>query len=259
MSQSLAVLMIHGMGSQSDTFGDGLTEALSERLGAKKSQVAFGSVHWADVLKDRQEAFLKEARRVGDLDFVRLRRFVIHSLGDAVAYQRAPGQSGSTYEKIHARVTAALNDLEARVGPDGDLVILAHSLGGHIMSNYIWDRQRAVKVGLASSPFGGLETLKLLATFGCNIPMFLFALPPEEIAPITLSSDAQWLNFYDPDDVLGYPLRAINQRYHDTVTKDIAINVGGVLSSWNPASHREYWTDDDFTEPVADAILGLLS
>ena len=58
--------------------------------------------------------------------------------------------------------------------------------------------------------------------------------------------------------VLGYPLKAINSAYAATVNADIAINVGGILTSWNPLSHGKYWTDNDFTNPVADLIASFL-
>ena len=70
----------------------------------------------------------------------------------------------------------------------------------------------------------------------------------------TLKNKAKWLNYYDPDDILGYPLKSINEPYDNTVSEDIPINVGGLFSSWNPLSHIEYWTDDDFTKPVSKFI-----
>jgi len=66
------------------------------------------------------------------------------------------------------------------------------------------------------------------------------------------------LNFYDPDDVLGYPLKAINQKYNQVVNKDTAVNVGGIFSNWNPMAHKKYWTDNDFTKPVTRFIQGFL-
>ena len=36
------------------------------------------------------------------------------------------------------------------------------------------------------------------------------------------------------------------------------MNVGSILRSWNPLSHEEYWTDNDFTTPVATLIRELL-
>jgi hypothetical protein len=77
--------------------------------------------------------------------------------------------------------------------------------------------------------------------------------PPEKIAEVT-----QWLNFYDPDDILGYPMKSLDPKYAKTVTRDIAVNVGNLLRSWNPASHTEYWTDNNITRPVAELLHGIL-
>jgi hypothetical protein len=30
------------------------------------------------------------------------------------------------------------------------------------------------------------------------------------------------------------------------------------VTSWNPASHNDYWTDSDFTRPVAEYLSALL-
>ncbi|NIQ25048.1 MAG: hypothetical protein GTN88_00295, partial [Gammaproteobacteria bacterium] len=69
---------------------------------------------------------------------------------------------------------------------------------------------------------------------------------------------ASWLNFFDPDDVLGYPLKPLSPEYRRAVSRDITINVGGIAASWNPLSHSKYWTDNDFTKPVAKFIDKLL-
>ena len=76
--------------------------------------------------------------------------------------------------------------------------------------------------------------------------------------PSGLKKKARWLNFYDPDDILGYPLKPINSDYRKVVTKDIAINAGGFFSSWNPLSHNGYWKDNDFTKPVSNLIASFL-
>ena len=77
--------------------------------------------------------------------------------------------------------------------------------------------------------------------------------PPAGLSQ-ALKNKAKWLNYFDPDDVLGYPLKSINPAYDNTVSEDISINVGGLFSSWNPLSHNEYWTDNDFTKPVSQFI-----
>ena len=63
-----------------------------------------------------------------------------------------------------------------------------------------------------------------------------------------------WLNFYDKDDVIGYPLKTLNAAYGKAVTQDHEINAGGPATSWSPASHLEYWTDNDVTKPIAESL-----
>ncbi len=268
MDPKLAILVIHGMGSQSPDFAEPMIRELNGRITDLKrdpEQIAWRSIYWADILEARQLKYLSDAERQADLDFIRLRKFMLTSFGDASAYQKVTSSANTTYDDIHARVRSEIEalyvtDLGSQPQP---LLVIAHSLGGHIMSNYIWDLQQSK--AKKPSAFERMKTLAGIVTFGCNIPLFTFAyqtvvpiaFPPPELAP-DLKKKARWLNFYDPDDVLGYPLRAICPAYKKVVNRDIAINVGGVLSSWNPASHTRYWTDNDFTKPVAKFIAGFL-
>ena len=100
-------------------------------------------------------------------------------------------------------------------------------------------------------------------TFGSNIPLFTLARDEPHIKcfqfPAAHLSDevraqTKWLNFYDADDVLGYPLKPISPDYAARVTEDIEINVGGLFTSWNPISHTQYWSDEDFIDPVVKLI-----
>ncbi|MFQ5488293.1 MAG: hypothetical protein ACE5ET_07630, partial [Gammaproteobacteria bacterium] len=209
--------------------------------------------------------YLRDARRSGNLDFIGMRKFMLTAFGDASAYQKVESAENTTYQEIHARVGKVIKNLyEADLdGSPKPLIVMAHSLGGHIMSNYIWDMQHAGDTQL--STFERMQYLSGMITFGCNIPFFTFAykkVVPIEFPPRRLSADlkrkAKWLNFYDPDDVLGYPLKPISPEYRRVVTKDISINVGGILSSWNPMAHSKYWTDNDFTKPVARYIASFL-
>ena len=146
MSKELGVLIIHGMGSQTEDYADAMTKELSSRIddrGKDSDQVAWKPVYWADVLESKQLRYLRDARRGGDLDFIKLRRFIITAIGDASAYRKVEKKTQTTYDEIHKRIEDNVRelyekDLEAK---DKPLVVLAHSLGGHIMSNYIWDRQ----------------------------------------------------------------------------------------------------------------------
>jgi hypothetical protein len=268
MTIEVGVLVIHGMGSQTPAFADGMIQELCRLIsGLKKDQekVAWRSIYWADVLEPRQLKYLRDAERSGDLDLKRLRKFMVTAFGDASGYQKVDSEWNTTYEEIHERVRVQVeamytDDLGSKPKP---LIVLAHSLGGHIMSNYIWDMQKSKDPRL--SPFERMDYLSGIITFGCNIPFYTFAykkvvpikFPPPRL-PAGLKKKAKWLNFYDPDDVLGYPLRPINPEYKKVVAKDVPINVGNILTSWNPMAHVGYWTDNDLTKPVAKFIAQFL-
>lgn len=254
--KKVGVLVIHGVGTQKEDYAKKMIAELKERLGKAQNQVEWEPVYWANILAPRQMEYLREAAKGRELDWVWARRLVVNALSDAASYRRMQpdclDHPITTYGKIHQRVRAGLRKLKKRLGADGSLVVLAHSLGGHIISNYIWDVQKGnVVPQIGPESYEGAGSLKLLVTFGCNIPLFTFSL--DKVVPITLKKGAKWHNYYDRDDVLGYPLRPINSCY-EKVCKDIEINVGGFLSSWNFFSHNKYWTDNDFTKPVAESI-----
>ncbi|AHG93433.1 hypothetical protein J421_5898 (plasmid) [Gemmatirosa kalamazoonensis] len=111
-------------------------------------------------------------------------------------------------------------------GVDAPLVVVAHSLGSVIVSDYAWDAQHP-ETGRSKGDddFVCMRTLAGLVTFGSNIPLFTLALPRViAIAPPRSSprlSDAvravaRWENFY--------------------------------------VSHTAYWSDRDFLGPAARLI-----
>ncbi len=75
-----------------------------------------------------------------------------------------------------------MREMEDQIGPNGEVLILAHSLGAHIISNYIYDLQKFAQRH-ASPRFGSrlqnMRTVAGLMTFGCNIPVFLFSYPSD--------------------------------------------------------------------------------
>ena len=278
MSFKLGVLLIHGIGNQAATYADAMIEELKERvqrLGSDPQEICLLPVWWAPILGERETALLRYLSDGHDLRWMPLRRFVVQTLADAIAYQDTPtsGDQINVYHEIHNKIGETLRALRARMrsglpddAPEVPLVVIAHSLGCHMISNYIWDVRKAG----APDAFERFETLSGIVTFGCNIPLFTLAYtnlepiafptpgieryfpaatPAREIADVT-----KWLNFYDADDVLGYPLRPLDPKYAATVSEDIPVNAGGLFSSWNPASHTAYWTDNDVTKPVADLL-----
>jgi alpha-beta hydrolase superfamily lysophospholipase len=178
-----------------------------------------------------------------------------------VAYRRPnPGQYDH-YQAIHQRVYERLAELSSRAGPVTPLVVAAHSLGSVIFSDHVWDEQR--RRGPGRDAFTRCETLAGLITFGSNIPLFTLGL--EQVKPIAFPPSgsalsapvrdaARWMNYFDRDDVLGYPLREISPAYAETVHEDVSIGVGSLLAGWTPVSHTAYWKDAGFVDRVAGQV-----
>jgi len=232
------------------------------RLGVGARAVVFGEVLWADLLRGKQRALLARLRRSGPLHYPRLRRFAVSALGDAVAYQPVAPQDLSpgeldVYARVHDRLARELERLARRAGPRARLTVVAHSLGTVIVSNYLWDCQRERFRPGARSPLARGQTLAHLVFLGSSLP--LWSLRYRQYGtPIRFpvaDRRGEWLCFYDPDDVLGYPVKPINRGYQRAVTGDVAVEVGGPLTGWNPLAHLGYWRD----RRVLDAVARLLA
>ena len=148
------------------------------------------------------------------------------------------------------------------------LAIVAQSLGCQVMSNYIWDAQQPrAYAGIWSAPlddgvpadsprdrFRRMRSLQLLMTTGCNIPVFVAG--HSTIEPIDrrkLAAGFRWINQFDPDDVLGWPLAQLSAPYAALV-EDHAVNASGDtllgrVKSLTPYSHTQYWRTDKRARP----------
>jgi hypothetical protein len=276
MATRVGALVIHGMGFQEKGFSTGLQHAVSTQLDARAERVAWQEIHWADVLEPRETELWDWMRQAKEpdgsplpLEWRSVREFLVHNFGDAIAYHR--DQAQSAYDDVHAVISRGVGDLTAELNdPEAPIVVLAHSLGAHMMSNYLWDRQHWGST--RADTCEPISTLAAMITFGCNIPLFSLSYPVA--TPITvpgpgvvrpeLRAAARWLNFLDRDDVLAWPLRPLytkNLAELDAaqattvgLIEDREINVGHPGASWNPAAHAAYWTDGDFTTPVADYL-----
>lgn len=264
----LAVAIIHGIGDQKPGYSDPLVGELYERIAAERDdadEIVWREIHWADVTEPAQSAYLQRAKRETDLDYLRLRSFVVSTLGDAAAYQRMEDSESTVYSEIHNLIAEDFLELRREAGDrDVPLVFLAHSLGSHILSNYVWDLQVGHAEPLRANAFERADTLAGIVSFGSPIPLFALAHRPiKPIAfpgralPARVRRQARWLNYFDPDDVLGYPIASLGGAYRALVT-DVPISSGSLLAAWNPGSHGGYWTDNDFTRPVAGYLQELL-
>lgn len=260
------ILVIHGIGKQGTGFSDSFQQAVNEHLGASANVITWQEGYWADELNGRESDMLAALRKQGGLDWFRLREMVIAYFADAIAYRRAPvtagGKTANTYTAIHDKIDSAIAALRQRlVAPDSPLIVVAHSLGSVIFSDHVWDCAKATE----GDPFVNMRSLSGIITFGSNLPLFTLALPkiePIAFPPVGLSASlaekARWLNFFDPDDVLGYPLEPFYGNLGGKLI-DRTINADGLFTSWSPMSHTEYWDDDGVISETAKLISDILS
>jgi len=139
-----------------------------------------------------------------------------------------------------------------------------------------------------ASPFRKLETVAGLVTLGNNMPLFTFAFGPDRVFPVTkppeipgippsrvhaafpgiglpppLQDQAKWLNFFDKDDVLGFPLKPLNRSYSsETRITDIPVRSGKMARSvpfWGIyEAHVGYWTNPVVLDKTADLITSMM-
>jgi hypothetical protein len=278
-TKRVAVLVVHGIGWHRDGIKRGifdetltrlmdppasvelLEKALAKELGGDASYVV-ELAHWGKEVEVVQQQFEERYR---DLRWDSARRVAISALGDAAQYSAAVYSDGKqsfpTHDRIHATVAKKLGVLADECGAEAPLVVIGHSLGGHILSNHIYDEQQARaqkkdRCHGGDRPLERMETLRAFISFGCNIPLFVMG--AATVTPIALNG-ATWLNYYDSDDILGYPLMPL---YFPTGTakpagfdlQDIEVEVSGPFTGWNPLSHGGYWDHSRVVMGIAEQI-----
>jgi hypothetical protein len=249
MNTHIGFLFIHGMGDIKKGYSKQLSRYIQEDLGDTAYQVAFEEVHYSpiyqleeDALNDRYDQYRPKLRGLPT------RRFLISALGDAGSLLNM--RNRTLYITTQRFINDALGRLREKVGRDGKIFVVAHSLGCQVFSNYMWDAQKGIGIFDKDSKHynpvalhadsRGSEIDKFI-TMGCNIPLFSAGIenkvsfnPPNE--------RFTWINYYDPTDVLGYPLRPMGGFYEGAVT-DIKVKVGNFLLRQTPYSHVCYWKD----------------
>ena len=282
---SLALVTIHGMGETEPDYADALFNQVRRNLGLHAGQLYWGSVYYQDLLQyNEQRVWQATGFR---LRWSKLRRFMLFGFADAAALEHRKEQPHSLYHYAQLKIARTLYQARQHLTPDGKLLLLAHSLGGHVLSCYLWDAQQA-KAGI--KPAAGIwrdirryqagisgdtpldeddiaflrgDRLAMLITTGCNIPIFVAAHAMEQITPFAKpNSDFIWHNYYDKDDVLGWPLADLSAEYANAVT-DIDVNIAGgiwgwLTASWNPLSHNLYWQDKQLLTRLSSQILSRL-
>lgn len=262
----LALITLHGMGELKSDYYVELQSWLMKRLGARWDRIAFQAVQYAPILQTPEDNLWRAMKwePSNDLDATKLRKFFLYGFGDAGSLEHSAHRDPEKYLAVESEIQDRLRLAFQELGqdPTKPVVIVAQSLGCQVISNYLWDAgtHKYIFDGAAedTSPemeFLRLRSLRNLFTTGCNIPLFVAGLDDRQRFQLP-NDEFQWDNYYDPDDVLGWPLAQLGEGFD--LINDHAINAGGWLTSWNPASHTKYWTDRDFLKPLASRLEELL-
>ena len=143
------VVFVHGIGEQQPGYSSGfakrLTTAYRKELTTAKNYIVEGELvfeecYWADITQPDEQELQK---RLGTRGL--LRKLMLGSLGDAVAYSKLP-YPPDKYGEIQMRFAAVI-DKVAHLAREADdrqdsLTVISHSLGTVIASDGIWDQTR---------------------------------------------------------------------------------------------------------------------
>lgn len=293
MPAKIAVAIVHGIcvGNEFDElesskYAGGMARALklkladlagqlgseSEQIAWANSKLAISAINWTPVLRDERKN-LYERLGVEQLDsFFGLREFVFQAIADSLTYQITQSRIKDlwSYAGIHTCFANSLKELarEEEAGNNAPLCIIAHSLGTVIASNYIYDLQsQKAQIEIGNTPLEKGETLASVYTMASQIPFWSLQhpnfdrpiqVPSENLARYHSDLKGEWINFFNKSDIMGYPLRSLNEAYSEAVSKDQEVNDGGLLQSWNPLSHCSYWTSESVIETIATGLHNIL-
>ena len=192
-----------------------------------------------------------------------LRWAVSNFVGDIVAYQVTPN-SRVVYDAVHACVDEALQRLAAQA-PDAPLIVVAHSLGSVIAADHFYDlhkgrrsagppRWNAARPSPRSTHWAARSRC---GWSGSATSAGRCRFPGKTSDDPVIAAAAEWINFYDADDVLAFPLKGLSADYDEAVDEDRSVSVGAMLLGMSPVSHVAYWNDKSVLRPIANSLAWL--
>ena len=271
------VAIIHGMGNQNRDFADKFIKEIkaayenTEEGKYRSSDIYFKPVYWADVLNDEERKMWNNLN-LDSLDFRDFRKFIVNYLGDAIAYQKMYDlkkakirKDISVYYKVQTIISDSLKDIDNNTEKGSPLVLIGHSLGTVMLMNYIYDSQKTPAHKKLNEWKDKCDTDNLTGLFLCGSPFALWTLRKKDFGePVNfpgknlsaqMKKRSRWLNIYDPDDILAYPLKNLNTSYKKiSYLEDKAIEVGGLLTGGTPLSHSGYFKTADVIKLIAEFL-----
>lgn len=309
MTYKCALLCMHGMGNLSQNeFNNEIAkvrQSISSRIPHNKFSNLYipkSGIFYNSLVQGQENKVWNSMLSNGGLDSGWIRRKtwgwcrekIISHLADVTAFTMYNTSAGNNlYNDVQNKIYESVKDVYDNHG-NIPIVILSHSLGSQILSSYIWDAQNYLCKNtddnkqptnpnsfwnkhrpVENDAFLCLQSLKDWFTTGCNIPVFVSGFKDVRAIHTRKNNyDFNWFNYFDYDDVLGYPLSPLDvlfdhsnktgygQSYANAVT-DIQVNAnsglwGAILSSWNPFSHEQYWGDKRILNDLSRTLLNYL-
>lgn len=262
MSYKILILAIPGIGSHSSGFSNDMNDRIKRF--AKNTSLQ-GNYHVLEALPFNQTGVdnnqndlfnrLNYNNRLGGM--LSMRKFTLEAFGDGVTFESNAHRENSVYRKVHTHLRSRIQELNAlkEQNPGAKIVVVAASLGVHILSTYIWDvdHQQGIFKDNPATNEEDLKNLSHLFSIGCNIPLFISGIPQSQIKPFDKRNTTfKWDNYYDKDDVLGWPLADINTAFGQIVV-DHEINTGMYAGS-----HVRYWDDREFVRSMVGKLNALI-
>jgi hypothetical protein len=283
MAQKHTLFFIHGMGDREPRKGfeallSAMRRAYGERQGASRAEfdARFEPVFvdWHEVTQSAKlevfhDAFPslepQELRAVSLLHpIASARTFMTFFLGDVVAYV------SENDNNIRRSIWAAMRP---RLRAGGPFSIVAHSLGSVIAFDFAF---HLLVLGQVFPPVTEPELdapdlqRRFYGFFTMGSPIGLFMLRngalwrpghPARSEPGLFSNvvnpfaraDQRWLNFWDAQDVIAYPLERLFANNPANAGRPLADRE--VTTGWDPVSaHVNYWRDDGVAGAIARAL-----
>ena len=216
---------------------------------------------WADITQDGEDT-LKDRMFNDpdtDVDWIKARKFFVDYLGDAISYFKGKASDVySQYNAIQTRIDGLIQNLSGDTNPNQNtlLTVVSHSLGTVVLSDYLYDKRDTLepKYQLIFSNF-----------FTMGSPIALYANrfynhqsernPFANFKPQKVQDEnGVWINLFDEDDIVGYPIRPVNSYCKKAVTADLNVSVGSFISGGTPLSHTGYWEDDEVGKIIAEKL-----
>lgn len=274
----LVILAAPGMGAVDEGFAEPLFQALKSALGDDWSRVYTDTILCQGHLQPNLERVF-EAMQKRDMDYLRARKFMLYGLAEASAQMADVDQRGGNYDKTQQAIYETFERAAKATSDTTPVILLGHSIGCSILSNYLWDAQRpsishgiwrdggpkGVHKGSARDLFLRGKTLAHWYTLGASNPLWTAGMGRDQIQAVTAGTrgyNFRWKNFYHPDDLFGWPLKPLSPSYNQAVYRDYETRplADWSAASWGPqlVAHDGYWQSELVQKNLIEDLRGLL-